>query len=454
MGTLNRRHFLAAVGGGLLAAQSKPQPNIVFILADDLGYGDVGCYGQKKIQTPNIDRLAAEGMRFTQAYAGAPSCAPSRCCLMTGVDTGHARIRGNSGRHGERVPLEPDDVTIAEVLKTAGYRTGIFGKWGLGEAGTFGVPNDQGFDEWFGFLNQDHALEYYPTHLWNNRTEFFPPGNQGAKHNQYAQDLITDRTLKFLDSSAQAPFFLYVPYTLPHASSELGRDTGDGYVVPNYKPYERESWPDSEKGYAAMVTRLDSDIGKIVSRVRQLGLEHNTLIIFASDNGPAATERGHDVKFFGSAGPLRGEKWSLYEAGIRIPFIARWPGKIEAGKTNEQPIAFWDMLSTFAEMAGVPAPSGIDGIPVTASLLGGNQKPHEYLYWETVDKGGAQAVRMGPWKAVRHPSGVELYDLEKDLSESHDIASEHPDIVKHMREIFHQAHTDSPNFALPLASSL
>jgi len=446
--TLDRRRFLASLSCSLFA-QQPPQPNIIFILADDLGYGDVGCYGQKKIRTPNIDRLAAEGVRFTQAYAGAPSCAPSRCCLMTGLHTGHARVRGNTGKAHQRVPLQPDDVTVAEVLKRAGYRTGIFGKWGLGEAGTFGVPNDQGFDEWFGYLNQDHALEYYPTHLWDNRTEYFPPGNQGAKHNQYAQDLITGRVLKFLDASAHSPFFLYAAYTLPHASSELGRDTGDGYVVPNYDPYSNEPWPVSEKGYAAMVTRLDNDVGKIVNRVRQLGLASNTLIIFTSDNGPAANERSHDVKFFSSAGPLRGSKFSLYEGGIRIPFVARWPGRIPRGTVSDYPIAFWDMLPTFAQLAGVPAPAHIDGISVQDAFYGRTPPSREYLYWETVEKDGGKAVRMSAWKAVCRRSQVELFNLDHDISESKDVAAQYPEIVSRMREIFTRAHTDSPDFAAP-----
>lgn len=451
MDRINRRELLALLAASGLRAQNGMLPSIVFILADDLGYGDVGCYGQKKILTPCIDRLAAEGMRFTDAYAGAAVCAPSRCCLMTGMDTGHARIRGNFSSHRGRVPLRPDDVTVAEVLKTAGYRTGIFGKWGLGEAGTFGIPNDQGFDEWVGFLNQDHALDYYPNELWHNRTDFFPAGNQGVKHTEYAQDIFTKHALNFLDSSANQPFFLYLAYTLPHASSEIGRQTGDGYIVPDYKPYEDRSWPRPEKGYAAMVTRLDTDVGRVVERVRSLGIESNTLIMFASDNGPSP-EGGHKLETFSSAGPLRGRKSTLYEGGIRIPLIARWPNRIPAGAVAHQPCAFWDMLPTFAELAGVPVPRGIDGLSIAPTLFGREQPQHKYFYWESFEKGFQQAVRLGSWKGVRQlktGDAIELYNLETDLAEQHDVAAEHPDLVKQIAQIMQEARVDSPDYRIP-----
>lgn len=448
---MNRREFLyltMAASSTALWAQQPRQPNIIFILADDLGYGDLGCYGQQKIKTPNIDRLAGEGMRFTQAYAGAAVCAPSRCCLMTGLDSGHARIRGNFGAVHRRVSLQPDDVTVAEVLKTAGYRTGIFGKWGLAESCTFGVPNDQGFDEWFGFLNQDDALHYYPQSIWDNQTEVFPPGNQGAKHKEYVQDLFTQHALDFLGRSSNRPFFLYLPYTLPHADSELGRDTGDGYVVPSYGQYANEPWSAADKGYAEMITYLDGDVGRIVKKVRELGIEQNTLIIFASDNGPAK-EGIHTPDFFSSAGNLRGMKANLYEGGIRIPMIARWPGHIKPEVVNEAPLAFWDFLPTAAELAGVPAPRGLDGVSFAPMLFGRSGTQNRYFYWESHEHGFFQAIRMGKWKIIRASSDdktVELYDLNRDPGETRNVSAENSAIVTQLVGLMSKARTDNPEY--------
>jgi arylsulfatase A-like enzyme len=448
---MKRREFLGTMAGAALVAQTATKPNIIFILADDMGYGDAGCYGQRKFATPNIDRLAEEGMRFRQAYAGAAVCAPSRCCLMTGKHTGHARVRGNMGAGKTRVPLQPDDVTVAEVLKQAGYRTGVIGKWGLGEAGTMGIPNAQGFDDWFGFLNQDHALDYYPRHLWDNQREFFPPGNQGVKEKQYAQDLFTGRALDFLKANQRNPFFLYLAYTTPHASSERGRDTGDGFVVPSYAPYQDRDWPRPEKGFAAMMHLLDRDVGKVMARVKELGIDRNTLIIFASDNGPT-TDGGHTPGFFGSNGGLRGGKSSLYEGGIRVPAIARWPGRIKAGAVSDQVWAFWDFLPTAAELAGVPALAGLDGISITAALFGGLQAQHEYLYWETHGKLFTQAVRTGDWKGVRQASGpLELYNLAADVAETKNVAGQHPEVARKIREVMSSARTESPDFPLRAA---
>ena len=447
---MDRRSFCGILAGAAAAqGQSVRRPNIVFILADDLGYGDLGCYGQRQIQTPAIDQLAREGTRFTDAYAGAAVCAPSRCALMTGMHTGHCRVRGNFGAGGARVPLRPDDITVAEVLKTAGYRTGIFGKWGLGEAGTLGIPNCQGFDEWFGFLNQDHALQYYPESIWENQTEIFPPGNQGAKRKDYAQDLITERILRFIEQSRNGPFFLYAAYTVPHANSELSRDTGDGYTVPNYEPYTDRDWPKPEKGYAAMVTRLDRDVGKIVAKLHEAGLDSNTIVFFTSDNGPA-TEGTHTPKFFSSGGPLRAGKSSLYEGGIRVPMIARWPGQVAASRVSAEPWAFWDFLPTAADLAGVPAPKGIDGISMRPALLEhGKAKEREFLYWESHEKGFSQAARIGNWKALRrgtHSAPIELYDLAKDIGETHDVSAAEPQTVARAREILNSAHTDSADY--------
>jgi arylsulfatase A-like enzyme len=418
----------------------------VFILADDLGYGDLGCFGQRKFSTPHIDRLAEEGTRFTQAYAGAAVCAPSRCCLMTGKHTGHARVRDNKGRSG-RIPLQPDDITVAEVLKQAGYRTGAIGKWGLGEAGTLGIPNAQGFDEWYGFLNQDHALDYYPRHLWENQHEIFPPGNQGVKEKQYAQDLFTGRALEFLSANRSDPFFLYLAYTLPHASSERGRDTGDGFVVPSYEPYENRDWPRPEKGFAAMVHMLDRDVGKVMARLKTLGIDGNTLVIFSSDNGPA-TDGGHTPQFFNSNGGLRGQKGTLYEGGIRTPAVARWPGRIKAGRVGSEVWAFWDFLPTAAELAGVPAPRGLDGISIAPALFGEAQPQHEYLYWESHGKAFRQAVRMGNWKGVRAGAGspVELYDLAADPGETADVAGQQREVAAKIQGILSDAHTESEEF--------
>lgn len=435
-----RRVLLSSLAAGPAAPLRKP--NIIFILADDLGVGDLGCYGQQKISTPHIDRLATEGMLFTQAYAGAAVCAPSRCCLMTGLHTGHARVRSNSGPT-DRVPLAAADLTVAEVLKRAGYRTGIIGKWGLGEAGTAGVPNAQGFDEWYGFLNQDHALEYYPTHLWENHRERFPNGNQGAKRREYVQDLFTNKALDFLARAKGGPFFLYLAYTVPHASSELGRDTGDGFVVPDYGRYENQAWPQPEKGFARMVDMLDRDVGRLLAKLKELGLDENTLVIFASDNGPAI-DGGHTPEFFRSALNLRGHKGDLYEGGLRVPLLARWPGRVKPGSQCTQPVAFWDFLPTACHLAGSAAPQGLDGTSLVDALDGKPLAKRAYLYWESPGKRGlAQAVRVGRWKAVVTGGQLALYDLAADPAESRDLAAAEPAVVGQMRAILARARTPS-----------
>ena len=440
--SLNRREFLAGMAGSLAAAQVRgTRPNILFILADDLGYGDVGAYGQKVIPTPNIDRIAAEGVRFTQAYAGCTVCAPSRCCLMTGLHTGHARIRGNA-----KVPLEASDVTVARVLKQAGYRTGIVGKWGLGGAYTDGIPNLQGFDDWFGFLDQTYAHTYYPDSLWDNKEEKIIAKNLGTRK-QWVQDLFTERALTFLDGSKSSPFFLYLAFTSPHANDELGQDTGDGMEVPNDEPFTKQPWPKVEKNFASMVSRLDRDVGRVLDQLKKTGQDKNTLVIFTSDNGPHK-EGGHNPEFFHSAGPLRGVKRDLYEGGIREPMLARWPGRIQPGSQSDQVWAFWDFLPTAAELAGASAPSGIDGISMVPALLGQPQKNHDYLYWEFHERGFSQAVRMADWKGVRPASNlpVELYDLKADLSEKNNVAAAHPEVVRRIEEIMKSARTDSKEF--------
>ena len=460
---MNRRNFLKTTGFGSLGAMATAnlmsvrtscspiskgaKPNIIFILADDLGYGDLGCYGQEIIRTPNIDRLAAEGMRFTDHYAGSTVCAPSRCCLMTGYHTGHARVRGNWGKgprgYGACFELRDEDVTIAELLKQAGYTTGMFGKWSLGVEDTTGEPGKQGFDEWFGYLNQGHAHNYYTEFLWKNNQVMWIRENANGQKVVYSHDLITQESLDFIERNTDNPFFLYLAYTIPHANNEMGRISGDGMQVPSYAPYSAQNWPQPEKGFAAMVTLMDRDIGKIVALLKEKGLDENTIIFFSSDNGPHH-EGGHNSDFFKSSGPLRGTKRDLYDGGIRVPMIARWPGKIKPGTETNHVSAFWDFLPTACEIAGIKSPKNIDGISFLPILFGQEQKEHGYLYWEFHErKTSAQAIRMGNWKAVRHsPVGlIELYDLKTDIGEKDNIAQQHTDIVAEMESFFKNART-------------
>ena len=352
----------------LLASAAEPaaRPNIVFILADDLGYGDLGCYGQNQIRTPHLDRLASEGVRFTDCYAGSTVCAPSRCALMTGLHSGHGRIRSNA-----RVPLLPADVTIAEVLKGAGYATGIVGKWGLGEPETTGIPTRQGFDTWFGYLNQGHAHNYYPDYLWRGEAreplDNVVQDGVASKRLTYSADLFTREALAFLDAHHKEPFFLYFAATLPHANNEAGKL---GMEVPSDAPYTQESWPQPQKNHAAMITYLDAQVGQLLARLDKLAIADNTIVLFTSDNGPHR-EGGADPTFFHSSGPLRGIKRALYEGGIRVPMIVRYPGHIAAGTVNRTPWAFWDVLPTLAELAGAKPPAGIDGI----SMLPTSRRP-------------------------------------------------------------------------------
>lgn len=437
------------------AARSNARPNIIFILADDLGYGDLGCYGQTRIKTPALDRMAAEGIRFTQAYAGSTVCAPSRCSLMTGLHTGHAYVRGNA-----QLPLRPEDLTLAEVLRKAGYRTALIGKWGLGEFSTTGAPDAQGFDEYVGYLNQTHAHDYYPTHLFRcePRTGFNRqldlPENYEDKKALYSHDLFTTAALNYLrinkpDFVSPKPFFLYLSYTIPHANNEETRRSGNGMQVPSDAPYSGESWPQPEKNKAAMITRMDADIGRLIEKLKELGIDDNTLILFSSDNG-AHKEGGNNPVFFQSSGPFRGIKRDLYEGGIRVPMLARWPGKVPAGKVNDEVWAFWDVLPTLAEIAEADAPKDIDGISVAPALLGRAQtNHHEFLYWEFHEKGFQQAARRGDWKAVRTASGeVELYNLKADIGEKTNLAASEPKLLKELEAIMKSARTDSEHFKI------
>ncbi len=447
------------------ASAADLHPNIIFILADDLGYGDLGCYGQEKIKTPCIDGMAAEGMKFTDCYAGSTVCAPSRCSLMTGLHCGHALVRGNA-----RVPLRPEDVTVAEVLKAVGYTTAMFGKWGLGEPDSTGTPNRQGFDHWFGYLNQRHAHNYYPAYLWKNEEKFplgnvvvhksggkdFSPGGVASKKVDYSHDLFTQTALEFLDKHAKERFFLYLPYTIPHANNEAGRvkelrTPQGGMEVPELGEYADRDWPEPQKAHAAMIGRLDRDVCRILKKLKQLGIDEDTLVIFTSDNG-THREGGARPEFFKSSGPLRGIKRSLHDGGIRVPMIARWPGHIEPGTVSDLPCAFCDFLSTAADLAGVDRIEKTDGISIVPTLLGKpGQKQHEFLYWEFHEGGGSsQAVRMGRWKAVRKRIGkpLELYDLETDMGERNNVADQHPEVTAKIETYLKTARTPSKDWPL------
>jgi arylsulfatase A-like enzyme len=401
-------------------------PNVIFILADDLGYGELGSYGQTKIQTPNLDRLAAEGMRFTDAYAGNTVCAPSRSALMTGKHSGHGRVRSNV-----QVPLTAADLTIAEMLKSVGYHTGAFGKWALGWEGTSGTPNRKGFEEWLGYLDQSHAHDYYPQYLWRNERQWPLPGNENGGQKTYAPNLFVKATANFVRINEDDPFFLYFPTTIPHANNELGTN---GMQIPSLGIYAKMDWPAPEKAKAAMITLLDAFVGDLMADLKRRKIDRDTLIIFSSDNGPHR-EGGVDPAFFKSSGPLRGIKRDLYEGGIRVPLLARWPGRIAPGTTNALPVAFWDVLPTVAELVGLTPPQGLDGISFAPVLLG--QEPrqtHTYLYWEFHELGYQQAVRADHWKGVKLDANqpLELYDLGTDLGEKTNVAKAHPDVVKRL----------------------
>jgi len=432
--------------------QAKHKPNIIFILADDLGYGDLGCYGQTKIKTPNIDRLAAEGMRFAQCYAGSTVCAPSRAALMTGLHTGHGRIRGNGD-----IPLQPEDRTVADFLKRAGYTNGVVGKWGLGLAGSPGTPNRKGFDEWFGYLGHNEAHDYYPAQLYRwpnpeNSTSFTFPiqANANGQKGQYSHDFFTKVATNFVRINKWNPFFLYLAYTIPHAQNEL---RNQGMPVPSDDPYKQEDWPQMEKNKAAMITRLDEDIGKLMDQLKRLKIDDNTVVFFSSDNGPHS-EGGVKAEFLHSSGPLRGIKRDMYEGGIRVPMIVRWPGKIKKGTVNDQVWAFWDFLPTATEIAGVEPPKEIDGISMLPTLLGLTQtNQHDFLYWEFHEEGSKQAVRMGDWKAIRLEPGkpLELYNLKTDLGETENVADKNPEVIAKIEAYLKTARTESPRWPLRTA---
>ena len=442
--------FLAATFS-LLAQAPAPAslPNIIFVMADDMGPSDIGPFGQKVIATPNLDRMAREGMRFTQAYTGASVCAPSRSVLMTGQHLGHTRVRGNTGMSGgvpdhnkaRRVPLEPEDVTVAQVLKARGYVTGMTGKWGLGEPGSSGEPNWKGFDEWFGFLNQNHAHTHYPDYLWRNQSKVVIDANLDGKRGQHSHELFTNFALDFIRRRSGKPFFLYVPYTLPH--QEL--------AVPDIGEYRDRPWTQNEKIYAAMVSLIDRDMGRLFALLKELQIDERTVVFFCSDNGGPTRHDGR----FDSNGRLRGTKGDVYEGGLRTPLLVRWPGKVPSGASSDLPVYFADVLPTFADITDASVPPGVDGISIMPAMLGKNQQVDRMLYWEQYSGGFQQAVRWGKWKGIRRdgpPVSFELYDLAADPSEAKDVAGSNPAMVKRIEEFMASAYTPSPNWSRKAAT--
>lgn len=452
----------------LFEGLGRTAPNIVYILADDLGYGDLGCYGGKIIQTPRIDQMRAEGMKLTQHYSGSCMCAPTRSSLMTGKHTGHGWVRNNGsylkkGSGGGEVFLPDAEVTVAEVLRGAGYVTGGVGKWGLGDEGTEGVPNRQGFDHWFGYLDQTMAHHYYPEFLLRNADKVLYPGNP-EKRTHYSHDLFTEEGIGFIKKqhAARKPFFLYMAYTTPHVDLDVPDDSkaayigkikeGEPYGTPGGQHYRHEPQPHAT--FAGMVSRLDRDVGRLLDLLRELGIEKNTLVIFSSDNGPTSAG-GADPEFFDGNGPLRGIKFDLYEGGIRCPFVAWWPGVIQPGTESGHVSAHWDMLPTFAELAGVEVPGSVDGISMAPLLTGriGEQREHGHLYWESYNSGIQQAVRQGKWKLIRHQAvskkpKVELFDLEKDMGETTPVGEQHAERVAELLKLMESSHVPNEHYAL------
>ena len=476
--------LLPAACACLEPAPERP-PNIVFILADDLGYGELGSYGQDEIRTPRLDALAAQGLRFTQHYSGSPVCAPSRCVLLTGLHTGHAFIRDNDEMNqrgdvwndpaleGQR-PIPEETVTLAELLKARGYATAAIGKWGLGWTGSSGDPNRQGFDLFYGYTCQRVAHNYYPTHLWRNdqkvalRNPAFkahqklpagadpadPASYAGYAGEDYAADFMIEAALGFVRNNAARPFFLYFPTPVPHLALQVPEDSLAEYAG----AFEEAPYPGGQgylphltprAAYAAMITRMDRDVGRILDLLEELGLEEDTMVVFTSDNGPSWVG-GVDKDYFGSQGGLRGRKAQLYEGGIRVPAVVRWPGRTAEGTVTDQVSAFWDWLPTLCEVAGADTPAGLDGLSLVPTLAGEprRQAQHEYLYWEFAKR--MQAVRMGRWKAFRPEPGapLQLYDLTADPAESLDLAASRPEVVAEIERILVDGRTESEHFPL------
>ena len=480
---MKRASFFLLLLLSAATTMAAPQPNIIHFLADDLGYGELGCYGQAKIKTPNLNQLAADGIRFTQFYAGHAVCAPSRCALLTGKHTGHTFVRenseGNAVQKEERERIKKEDgyfsqialpaseVTVAEILKQSGYRTACIGKWGLGHPSNEGSPLRQGFDFFYGYISQYQAHNHYPTYLWRNDRQEPLAGNDGisVSGKQYAADRCEDEALQFIRTAKPGePFFLYYATPVPHVALQVPEDEPSlaGYrsaFAASEIPYDGKKGylavPDPRARYAAMVTRMDRTMGKIRDLLQETGLAANTLIIFTSDNG-ATFNGGYDRDFFEGNKPLRGMKTQLWDGGIRVPCIAAWPGKIKPGQTSGYIGASWDFLPTYAELAGAAVPAGIDGQSIIPTLLGGRPQPaHEVLYWETV-AGGHQALRMGDWKALRLGAAkapdapVQLFNLVTDPGETTDVAASHPDILTKATALLKSSRFPSPEFPMGL----
>jgi len=453
--------ILHASSHWLAASDSTKQPNFIWIMADDLGYGDLGCYGQKVISTPNLDRMASEGMRFTHFYAGATVCAPSRSVLMTGLHHGHTPVRGNSGKSNPSAQaLRASDTTVAKILKQAGYRTVLVGKWGLGDIGSAdsGLPRKQGFDEFFGFLNQQHAHNHFPDFLWRNETRvplsnvITKVGDSGAGYaseaKEFADDLFAEEAIRFVKDNPSKPFYLYWSMVIPHANNERTRDLKNGAQVPDFGPYEGLDWPEPDKGQAAMISRLDGYVGRMLTTLKELGIADNTLVLFTSDNGPH-NESNHDLARFHPSGALTGIKRSLTDGGIRVPMIAWWPNKIKPQSTVNHVGYFGDWMATAAELCGAQAPSGTDSISFAPTLLGNDssQKPHEFLYWEFHENGFKQAaLYQGRWKGIRQGAPdrpIVLYDQSTDVAEQKDVAAQHPEIATQIGSYLQTARSES-----------
>lgn len=458
----------ACVSENSTADAIKAPPNVIYILADDLGYGDLGCYGQEKFSTPHLDQLARDGIRFTRHYSGSTVCAPSRSVLMTGLHTGHTPIRGNQEVKPEgQWPLPASVETLAESMKEAGYVTGAFGKWGLGFPGSEGDPVNQGFDRFFGYNCQRYAHRYYPEYLWENKEKVYLEGNDWSTTERYAPDLIQQKTIDFIREHRDTSFFAFVPIVIPHAElivpddeiyqhylgkypetpyvGRTGADYGPDMVISMYC-----SQDNPHATFAAMVDRIDRYVGEVVKVVEELGLSENTIIMFTSDNGPHM-EGGADPQFFNSNGGLRGFKRDLYEGGLRVPFIVSWPGTIEEGRVSDHPSAFWDLLPTMADLTGFE-PEHTDGISFLPELLGGEQEKHGFLYWEFHERGGKQAILKDPWKAIRlnvgkNPHGpIELYNLESDPFEENNVAEAHPDLAESFGRMMEEEREPSTKF--------
>jgi uncharacterized sulfatase len=452
---------------GLLAAAAAAPPkapNIIFILADDLGYGDLGCYGQKLIQTPRLDRMADEGMRFTDFYAGAPVCAPARSVLMTGQHAGRTFVRGNGG--AAKQTLRPEDITVAEILTDAGYTCGLFGKWGLGEENTTGHPLKKGFESFYGYLNQQHAHNYYPEYLWRNNekeplrnvvTHMGSHGGYATKRVDYSHDLVMNEAMAWLKTRGEEPFFLYLALTIPHANNEGTRGTGNGQDVPDLGIYKDRDWSEQNKGQAAMITRMDRDIGSLLDWLEKTDQAENTLVIFTSDNGHHR-EGGNDPKLFDPNGPLRGMKRDLYDGGIRVPMIAWQPGTVPAGTTSDHIAAFDDVMATACDLSGQETPDGTTSVSFLPELTGQrqDQQAKSHLYWEFYERGSSQAVRFGRWKAVRKPmitGDLELFDLNTDIGETNNLAAKYPSTTAKAARLMDLSHEPNPNWIPPKKNS-